>query len=953
MAQVLVAQTAPTAAGYKKVETVEKKGNELVIPFVKYQYANGLTLIVHEDHSDPICHVDVTYHVGSAREQLGRSGFAHFFEHMMFQGSDHVGDNEHFKIVSESGGSLNGNTTKDRTKYFETMPSNKLETALWLEADRMGFLLDAVTQEKFENQRSTVKNERGQNYDNKPYGLTWEKIGEALYPVGHPYSWTTIGYIEDLNRVSVDDLKKFFLRWYGPNNAVITVAGDVKPEQVAELVNKYFGSIQRGPEVKADKKDNAVLTENRYLSYEDKVKMPLFVKVFPTVASHDADEAPLDILASILSDGKSSLFYQTFVKSKIAIQADVSHPTEELAGTMTFRIMPYAPGKSLAQVDSMIGSTLAQFEKTGVTEEQLKRFKANHEAGVINSLTSISGKAIQLADYQTYTGDANFIGKDLERYNKVTTADIMRVYNKYIKGKFSVNLSVYPKGQGQMVAKADNFKAPARNLDQVKESDDYKNLAYHKAKDSFDRSKKPNSGPAPIVKTPDFWKNQFANGVVAIGAENNEVPTVALQLHIEAGHRYEPMDKAGLAYLTARLMNEGTLHHSAEQMSDLLEGMGSSVQVNSSENAITIYVNTLSKNLKATLDLVGEILLEPKFDAATFERIKNEQLQLISNQATQATVIANNIYTKLNYGTHSVLGLPSVGTTQTVKGLKLEDVIAYYKSFSTETAQIVAVGQATKKELLTDLSFIDKWKKQAPIALNNDAMGKNNPVVATTKIFFVNKERAPQSEIRIGTIALPYDATGEFFKSTIMNFPLGGAFNSRINLNLRETKGWTYGARSGFNGTKFAGPFTANAGVRADVTDSAVIEFMKEIKNFAEKGITEDELTFTKLSMGLSEALRYETPNQKAAFLKRLLDYNLDKDYTKTQNTILNGMTKAEIDALAKKNLPYTKFNIVVVGDKAKVFNGLSRLGYEIIELDADGNLVQAELPPVPVKSGH
>ena len=285
--------------------------------------------------------------------------------------------------------------------------------------------------------------------------------------------------------------------------------------------------------------------------------------------------------------------------------------------------------------------------------------------------------------------------------------------------------------------------------------------------------------------------------------------------------------------------------------------------------------------------------------------------------------------------------------------MKLEDVIAYYKSFSTETAQLVAVGQATKKMLLKDLKFIKKWKKQAPIALNNDAMGKNNPVVATTKIFFVNKERAPQSEIRIGTIALPYDATGEFFKSTIMNFPLGGAFNSRINLNLRETKGWTYGARSGFNGTKFAGPFTANAGVRADVTDSAVIEFMKEIKNFAEKGITEDELTFTKLSMGLSEALRYETPNQKAAFLKRLLDYNLDKDYTKTQNTILNGMTKAEIDALAKKNLPYTKFNIVVVGDKAKVFNGLSRLGYEIIELDADGNLVQAELPPVPVKSGH
>jgi len=243
------AQAKPAYRTGRLVEKVTRKGDELVIPYEKYVLPNGLTLIVHEDHSDPIAHIDVTYHVGSAREEIGKSGFAHFFEHMMFQGSDHVGDDQHFKIVSSSGGTLNGTTNTDRTNYFQTVPSNQLEKMLWLEADRMGFLLDAVTQKKFENQRSTVKNERGERYDNVPYGLLFEEISKNLYPYGHPYSWLTIGYVEDLDRVNVNDLKNFFLRWYGPNNATLTVGGDVSADQVVKLVEKYFGPIPAGPKV--------------------------------------------------------------------------------------------------------------------------------------------------------------------------------------------------------------------------------------------------------------------------------------------------------------------------------------------------------------------------------------------------------------------------------------------------------------------------------------------------------------------------------------------------------------------------------------------------------------------------------------------------------------------------------------------------------------------------------
>ena len=306
--QLLMAQA-------KLVEKVEQKGDQVVIPYEKYVLPNGLTVIVHEDHSDPIVHVDVTYHVGSAREEIGKSGFAHFFEHMMFQGSDNVGDEQHFKIVTESGGTLNGTTNRDRTNYFETVPSNQLEKMLWLEADRMGFLLDAVTQKKFEIQRATVKNERGQNYDNRPYGLVGETIARNLYPYGHPYSWLTIGYIEDLNRVNVNDLKNFFLRWYGPNNATVTVGGDVKAADVVKLAEKYFGSIPKGPEVQNMKLPAPVVSSDRYATLVDNyARLPQLVITYPTVPSYHPDEPALDCLAEILGQGKNSIFYQQIVK---------------------------------------------------------------------------------------------------------------------------------------------------------------------------------------------------------------------------------------------------------------------------------------------------------------------------------------------------------------------------------------------------------------------------------------------------------------------------------------------------------------------------------------------------------------------------------------------------------------------------------------------------------------
>ncbi|MDF2437490.1 MAG: peptidase [Bacteroidota bacterium] len=935
--------TASAYAQPKLIEKVTRKGSELVIPYEKYQLPNGLTVIIHEDHSDPVVYTDVTYHVGSAREQEGRSGFAHFFEHMMFQGSEHVGDEQHFKIVTEAGGTLNGTTNTDRTNYFEVMPSNQLETALWLESDRMGFLLDSVTQRKFEVQRETVKNERGQNYDNRPYGIAGERINAALYPPSHPYSWLTIGYIEDLNRVDVNDLKKFFLRWYGPNNATLTVAGDVKVADVLKYAEKYFGSIPKGAEVKAQTVKPVILDKDRYISYEDNIRLPQLSIVFPTVPSYHKDEAALDVLADILGGSKSSVFYKNFVKSQMAQSAGIYHGTQELAGTFNIQIRT-TQDKTLAQMDSLANVSFKDFEKNGVTEDDIKKFKASVEAQLINSLASVQGKGATLASYQTFTGNPNYIVKEVERYQNVTKEDVLRVYNTYIKNKYAVKLSVYPKGKSTLVAKADNYTPPVRNTTAV-EGEEYKSLVYNKAKDNFDRTKRPLASGNPVIVPPDYWTEKFDNDLKIIGAKTTEIPSVTIQLSIESGHRFEDIKKAGISGVTAALMNEGTAKYTAEEIAQKLDRLGSSVNVYSGSENIVMSVSSLTKNLDSTLAIAQEILLHPRFDQGDFERVKKQRLESIANQSTQATTIANNVFSHLLYGADHNMGISSLGTKETVEGITLDDVKKFYaENITPHVASAVVVGDIEKDAALAKLSFLKKWEGNKILRKREPAL----PGIDKTRIYLVNKEKAPQSEIRMGYMSLPYDATGDYYKATLANYTLGGAFNSRINLNLREQHGYTYGARSGYSGTKFAGPYTASAGVRGNATDSSVVEFLKEIKKFADNGITNEELMFTKNSIGQGEALKYETPQQKAGFMGRILDYNLPKDFVEKQNTILKNITAEEINAIAKNRLAYNNMIILVVGDKAKIYDGLVKLGYEVVELDTDGNPVA--LAPVTPK---
>jgi zinc protease len=646
---------AQSLAQPKLIEEVKPLANSSVIPFKKYEYPNGLILILHEDNSDPIVYVDVTYHVGSARETPGRSGFAHFFEHMMFQGSDNVGDQKHFSIVTEAGGTLNGTTNRDRTNYFETLPSNQLETALWLESDRMGYLLNAVTTKKFEIQRSTVKNERQQNYDNRPYGLVGEKIGEALYPFGHPYSWTTIGYLDDIDKFNLENLKNFFLRWYGPNNATLTIAGKFNEKEVLQLVAKYFGNIPKGPEVKNMPKLPVTLDMDRYISYEDNIQFPYVSMTFPSAPSNTKDEVALDALAYLLggNNNKKSPFYQKFVKTQKAMQASVSNPTSELAGQFTFTVFAF-PEKSLTEIEHEMREIIDSFDVLPIDTAVFQEYITSEYASLMYSLQSVQTKGSMLASYQTLTGDPAHLQLLIKYMKELKIEDVMNVYNKYIKNKHSVILSVYSKDHPENIAAKDDFKRPEFPADFKADLSEYQNLTYVKGKDEFDRSQQPAPGENPVVQVPQFWHQTWTNGTQVIGTPYTELPVTNITLIYKAGQLLEPLEKAGVSNILAQMLKEGTLQYTSEQFQSELKKIGTTISVNSDETDLEISVTTLNENINRSIELLNAMLMTPRFDSLDFDRVKKQQLQSIQFAKTNAASIAGIVEAHLLYSSDNI-----------------------------------------------------------------------------------------------------------------------------------------------------------------------------------------------------------------------------------------------------------------------------------------------------------
>jgi zinc protease len=913
------------------VEKIEAKEGKVVIPYERWKLPNGLTVLLNEDHSDPAVHVLVTYKVGSNRESLGKSGFAHFFEHMMFQGSKHVADEEHFKIVSTAGGDMNGNTTEDRTVYFETVPSNNLEMALWLEADRMGFLLDSLTTKKFENQRDAVKNEKSQNIENQPYAMAFvEEINKVLYPDGHPYSWPVIGYVDDLNRANLEDVKNFFLRWYGPNNAILTISGDFSTPEALKMVEKYFGGIKTGPEVKKMRVAPVTLATDKYTAYKDRTYFPLNLRVYPTVPQYHRDEPALDLLGMMMGSGNNSIFYKNFVKSKpeIAVQADASHGSKELGGEFAIQIFAYPPEdfnleKLFSDIDAKVKTTIDEFGTSGITDEALIRAKAQMESNMYGILSTIEYKAGTISEWERLQGKGYTLSDEIDRYSRVTKEDVNRVFNKYIKGAGAAVLNTYPIMNQKDSVKSTNpyagqkFETPA----------EYNGLTYKPAADNFKREIRPVAGASKLVTVPEYFTTKLPNGINIIGTKNTETPEVTIVMTIDGGSMVltaDQLKKLGVAELTASMLNEGTKNFTTEQISAELEKLGSSISFNANKASTSIQINSLKKNLDATLKVLEEKLLSPGFNAEDFKLAKKQYKEGVKNDETSANMMANKAFNFAMYGS-SVMGLdPSI---KTIENIQLADVKDYYTNFySPSVTNIVIVGDVEEKDIVAKLNFLTKWQakevKIQPIT---------EPVVSTEPQFFIyNKNGAPSTVIQMGYPSLKFDATGDYFKNRVANFVFGGAFNSRLNLNLREDKGYTYGIRSGFSGGKYTGTFQISSSVKRPATALSLAEIIKEFTNYQTNGITDKELEFTKSSLLNEEALKYEAPYQKAAFLSNIVRYNLDKNFTNEQNKILKNMTKEDVNAQIKKYFDVNKLTTVVVGDKSYIEATLDKASKDV-----------------------
>ena len=923
---------AALPSGMTLVEQQGKVPGSLLIPYEKYQLSNGLTVILHEDDSDPLTYIDMTYHVGSAREELGKSGFAHFFEHMMFQGSKNVGDQQHFKIVNEAGGSMNGSTNQDRTNYYQTVPANQLEKILWLEADRMGFLLDAVDQRKFEIQRATVKNERSQRVDNRPYGLLSERVGEALYPRNHPYAWQPIGYIEDLDRVDVNDLKQFFLRWYGPNNATLTIAGKFDKAETLAWVNQYFATIPEGPEVKDMQPVSVSLDKDRYITLEDNVPQPMLYISYPTVYMGHKDEAPLDLFAYALGGGKNSLLYKNLVETGYATNVAAYHTCSELSCTFDIYTQPNpAKGMELAPLLAKINASIKELADKGIAPSEVTRLRSIIESSTIFGMQSVAGKAKELALGETLMNDPNYLTKGLSVFNTITAEEGIAGYKKYLENKPKVIMSVVPKGKLEYVAHAPTFIPAPRDIGKQNAAL-AQTFAVRTTKDTFDRSVMPQAGDNPQQTLPTLWRQSLANDIQMLGTVYDETPTVSIQINLKGGRRVESADKQGIAKLTAAMMNQSTTLHSSAELNDQLQSLGSSINFSAGLYGTSISVNSLSKNLSATLAILEEKLFKPGFVDADFTRIKAQSRQASLQNQQRVGWLGQLATQRILYGEDRVTGNPSSGTLKDQAALTRDDVLAYYQQYyNLAEAKIVVVGDVSEAAVTTSLNFLQQGADLP--AVTYPALAKA-PLWQPNTLYIVDKPGAVQSVIKVISPAVAYDVTGNFFKANLMNFNLGGNFNSRLNQNLREDKGYTYGAMTGFYADREYGFFSSSADVRTEVTGDAIKETLKELKAYTDGGITDSELAYMKSAISQQEALSYETPAQKSNFLMQLLLLDLSPDFVEQQAKIIQMMNKSEIKTLAKTYLSSDNFSVIVVGDRRLIEKQVQDFGLDIQVFD-------------------
>ena len=910
--------------------------NEFNVEYEKFTLDNGLEVIFHKDYSDPVTAVALTFHVGSAREKEGKTGFAHLFEHLLFLESENLGKGGLDKMSSRIGGSgANGSTSRDRTNYFQTVPKDALEKMIWAEADKLGFFINTVTENVVAKEKQVVKNEKRQGIDNQPYGHANYVIGKNLYPESHPYSWQVIGSLEDLQNATLADVKEFYRKWYTPNNATLVIAGDFDSEQAKTWIHKYFDEIPRGEEIEPLPVQRIELNETKNLYYEDNfARLPELRMTWPTVEIYHPDAYSLEILTQLLTDGKKAPFTQVLVdEEQVTSNVFMFSNNSEIAGELTLLVRAF-PNTDIDQVRSVIDKAFERFETESFTEGDLNKIKAGIETDFYSGLSSVLGKAFQLAQYNIFADNPGYVNEDIKKFLAVTKEDIMRVYEKYIKDQHYVSTSFVPRGQKDLILEGAILAEVAEEeIIQGAEGEDFvlpEETDYERTPSSFDRSIEPPYGESPDVSVPDVWEHKLANGMGVYGIENTELPLVQFRLEVDGGLLMENVSKTGVSNLLAQSMMRGTATKTPEELEEAIDELGASISINSGREQITISGTTLSRNYEQTLALVEEILLQPRWDESEFDLAKQSTLSQIAQQTANPNSIATNAYYKLLFGDGHILSYNTSGTATSVESITLEDLKAYYENhFSPSLADFHIVGAIEKNEVIRLLTNLENNWKQTSTALPV----LNNPEpITSSKVYFYDVPDAKQSVIRFGYLAMP-ETDPDYYPATVMNYILGGGgFASRFTQELREGKGYTYGIGSGFSGSNISGPFTISSGVRTNVTyESAAL--VKQILEEYPSTFTDQDLETTKGFLLKSNARRFETLGAKLNMLQNISEYDWSPEYIKEREQIVKDITKEQISELARKYADPNRMIYVVVGDAKTQLNRLEQLGFGEPEL--------------------
>ena len=879
----------------------------VTIAFEQHRLSNGMDVILHEDHTIPLVAVNVWYHVGSKNEEMGRTGFAHLFEHVMFEGTKHH-NRSHFEPLQKAGANLNGSTTTDRTNYWEDVPSNYLELALWLEADRMGFLLDGLDQQKFDVQRDVVKNERRQSYENRPYGMAHQHLQPALYPLPHPYHWMTIGSQEDLDAASLEDVKEFFQRFYGPSNASLAIAGDFRAEEALDLVNRYFGDLSPGESVPRVGRQDSLLSGRVDIEMRDKVTLPRLYIAWPAPPEGHPDDAPLELYQAVMSDGLSSRLHRSLVYEKqIAQHAFIRYVPSEIAGQLLVQVTA-AEGHSLDEIEAAVETELEDIHSNPPTEEEIARSKNRIEATHFRQLARIGGfggRADQLNHFNVIESDPNLINTSLDRCLAVRPEDILRVAETYVSGN-QVRLRVLPETQ---------LSAAATTVD---------------------RNIMPPPTDEPVFTPPLPIRGGLPNGMGVTVVEQRGMPIVAFGVLLGSGASADPADLPGLAGLVGDMLPEGAAGKPSQQIANDLEFIGARLSVDSRREYSLLSTETLTKHWGSALEMMAEVILSPDFPQHELDRLRREHLTDLHRSKDEPNAIAERLLAGLIYPTSSGYAHPVSGTEASIQAISRDNLVDQFRrSYRPENAHFLVVGDIDREEVMRRAAAaFGTWNAYASGSAPADwnELSDNHAT-----IYLVDRPGAPQSVIRAVESLVPR-LHPDYFPLLLANYSFGGQFSARLNQNLRQDKGYSYGYMSSIQWQRRQSMLVAGGSVQSNATKESVYETLKEFREVSgERPITAEELSNAKDGLLRAYPASFERPASVLGQLLAMEQFGLPDDYFRSVRPSIEAITLEDVHRVAQGHIRPGNLQILVVGDRASTQGLLSELGLPLVHLTEDG----------------